>query len=455
MKLLTLGINHHTAPVAVREKVAFDPEGLLDALSDLRSHLGGVNRSGLPEATILSTCNRTELYCAANDPASENEFHEATFDWLAKSQKLAPSVLQPHIYTLPQSDAVRHAFRVACGLDSMVIGETQILGQMKDAVRTANEAGALGTYLNQLFQKTFSVAKEVRGSTEIGAHSISMAAASVRLAERIFESIGEQKILFIGAGEMITLCATHFVARKPKATAIANRTIERGQELADSISAQNIDAESFRLNDLPTRLHEFDIIVSSTASPLPIIGLGMVESALKLRRRKPMVMIDLAVPRDFEPEIARLNDVYLYTVDDLGTMAQTGSNLRQAAVSQAEIIIEERVSNFMHWLQGRNAVPLIQDIQQQGDRLRQIELERALKRLMRGEDPQEVLNAMAQGLTNKFLHGSLHALQHASGSERDALIKLLPKLFATHSGANSSSDNIFNNPDKKSQADSH
>jgi len=417
MKLLTLGINHHTAPVAVREKVAFDPEGLLDALSDLRSHLGSVNRSGLPEATILSTCNRTELYCAANDPASENEFHEATFDWLAK-------------------------FRVACGLDSMVIGETQILGQMKDAVRTANEAGALGTYLNQLFQKTFSVAKEVRGSTEIGAHSISMAAASVRLAERIFESIGEQKILFIGAGEMITLCATHFVARKPKATAISNRTIERGQELADSISAQNIDAESFRLNDLPTRLHEFDIIVSSTASPLPIIGLGMVESALKLRRRKPMVMIDLAVPRDFEPEIARLNDVYLYTVDDLGTMAQTGANLRQAAVSQAEIIIEERVSNFMHWLQGRNAVPLIQDIQQQGDRLRQIELERALKRLMRGEDPQEVLNAMAQGLTNKFLHGSLHALQHANGSERDALIKLLPKLFNTHSSLdkNTSSD---------------
>jgi glutamyl-tRNA reductase len=326
----------------------------------------------------------------------------------------------------------------------MVIGETQILGQMKDAVRTANDAGALGTYLNQLFQKTFSVAKEVRGSTEIGAHSISMAAASVRLAERIFESIGEQKILFIGAGEMITLCATHFVARKPKATAIANRTIERGQELAESISAQNIEAESFRLNDLPTRLHEFDIIVSSTASPLPIIGLGMVDSALKLRRRKPMVMIDLAVPRDFEPEISRLNDVYLYTVDDLGTMAQTGANLRQAAVSQAEIIIEERVGNFMHWLQGRNAVPLIQDIQQQGERLRQIELERALKRLIRGDDPQEVLNAMAQGLTNKFLHGSLHALQHASGSERDALIKLLPKLFTTHSSL-----------DKNSSSDSH
>ena len=433
MKLLTLGINHHTAPVAIREKVAFDPEFLQEALHDLRQHLVGANQAGLPEATILSTCNRTELYCAANDADAASLLHEATFDWLAKTQQLAPSSLEPHVYSLPQSDAVRHAFRVACGLDSMVIGETQILGQMKDAVRTANDAGVLGTYLNQLFQKTFAVAKEVRGSTEIGAHSISMAAASVRLAERIFETVAEQRVLFIGAGDMITLCATHFVARKPKGVAIANRTIERGQELADSISIQDIEAESFKLYELPSRLHEFDIIISSTASSLPIIGLGMVESALKQRRRKPMVMIDLAVPRDFEPEIARLNDIYLYTVDDLGMMIQTGTSLRQASVSQAEAIIEDRVGNFMHWMQGRKTVPLIQDIQQQGEHLRQLELDRAIKRLMRGDDPHEVLNAMAQGLTNKFLHGSLHALQHSNGAERDALIKLLPKLFASHS----------------------
>ena len=435
MKLLTLGINHHTAPVAIREKVAFDPEYLQDALHDLRQHLASVSSVALPETTILSTCYRTEVYCAANDPDSEGILHTATFDWLAKSQQLAPSSLEPHIYSLPQSDAVRHAFRVACGLDSMVIGETQILGQMKDAVRTANDAGVLGTYLNQLFQKTFAVAKEVRGSTEIGAHSISMAAASVRLAERIFEKISEQRVLFIGAGDMITLCATHFVARKPRSTAIANRTIERGQELADSISSQDVEAESFKLSELPSRLHEFDIIVSSTASSLPIIGLGMVESALKQRRHKPMVMIDLAVPRDFEPEISRLNDIYLYTVDDLGVMIQTGASLRQAAVSQAEAIIEDRVGNFMHWLHGRNAVPLIQDIQQQGERLRQIELERAMKRLIRGDDPHEVLNALAQGLTNKFLHGSLHALQHSNGAERDALLKILPKLFTSHSGS--------------------
>ena len=431
MKLLTLGINHHTAPVAIREKVAFDPEFLQEALHNLRQHLVGANQAGLPEATILSTCNRTEVYCAANDSDAANVLHEATFDWLAKTQGLAPSSLQPHIYSLPQSEAVRHAFRVACGLDSMVIGETQILGQMKDAVRTANDAGVLGTYLNQLFQKTFAVAKEVRGTTEIGAHSISMAAAAVRLSERIFESIQDQRVLFIGAGEMINLCATHFVAHHPKSVAIANRTIERGQELADSIANQDIEAESFKLSDLSHRLHEFDIVISSTASSLPIIGLGLVESALKHRRHKPMVMIDLAVPRDFEPEIARLNDVYLYTVDDLGVMIQTGASLRQAAVSQAEAIIEDRVGNFMHWMQGRNAVPLIQDIQQQGEQLRQLELERAMKRLMRGDDPQEVLQAMAQGLTNKFLHGSLHALQHSTGAERDALIKLLPKLFAS------------------------
>ncbi|MBT8551808.1 glutamyl-tRNA reductase [Polynucleobacter paneuropaeus] len=430
MKLLTLGINHHTAPVAIREKVAFDPEFLQEALHNLRQHLVGANQAGLPEATILSTCNRTEVYCAANDSNAANLLHEATFDWLAKTQRLAPSSLQPHIYSLPQSEAVRHTFRVACGLDSMVIGETQILGQMKDAVRTASDAGVLGTYLNQLFQKTFSVAKEVRGSTEIGAHSISMAAAAVRLSERIFESIQDQRVLFIGAGEMINLCATHFVAHKPKNVAIANRTIERGEELAGSIANQNIEAESFKLCELPQRLHEFDIVVSSTASSLPIIGLGLVESALKHRRHKPMVMIDLAVPRDFEPEIARLNDVYLYTVDDLGMMIQTGASLRQAAVSQAEAIIEDRVGNFMHWMQGRNAVPIIQDIQQQGEQLRQLELERAMKRLMRGDDPQEVLQAMAQGLTNKFLHGSLNALQHSNGAERDALIKLLPKLFA-------------------------
>ena len=424
MKLLTLGINHHTAPVAVREKVAFDPEGLLDALSDLRSHLGGVNRSGLPEATILSTCNRTELYCAANDPASENEFHEATFDWLAKSQKLAPSVLQPHIYTLPQSDAVRHAFRVACGLDSMVIGETQILGQMKDAVRTANEAGALGTYLNQLFQKTFSVAKEVRGSTEIGAHSVSMASAAVKLASRIFGDLGKRNVLFIGAGEMIQLCATHFAAQNPKSITIANRSADRANQLAQTHGASVIG-----LAQVPEQLAKSDIVISCTASTLPIIGLGMVEAACKKRKHEPIFMLDLAVPRDIEAQVSKLDDVFLYSVDDLSQIVQEGREQRAAAVEQAEAIIESQVQGFMRWMSERSLVPTIQEIHQKADDIAQLELDHARKQLAKGTPADDVLQLMAHRMSAKFMHGPMQALHHASPAEREALLKWLPQLF--------------------------
>jgi glutamyl-tRNA reductase len=429
MQLLTLGINHHTAPIAVRERVAFDPELMPAALHDFRKYLQSASSLSLAETTILSTCNRTELYCAANDAGSEKVLRSASLDWLAKSQGLSESDLQPHIYALPQSDAVRHAFRVASGLDSMVIGETQILGQMKDAVRSADEVGTLGTYLNQLFQKSFAVAKEVRGTTAIGADSISMAAAAIRLAERIFGDVSSQRVLFIGAGEMINLCATHFAAKHPNKVAVANRTVERGQQLADSLTEQDVPTESFQLSDLPNRLSDFDIVVSSTASSLPIIGLGMAESAIKTRKHRPMVMIDLAVPRDIEPEIGRLNDVYLYTVDDLGELVKTGTNNRMAAIGQAEAIIETRVGHFMHWLQTRDAVPLIQELKHRGEALRQVELDRAHRRLAKGDDPQAVLEALSQGLTNKFLHGSLHALQHVQGSDRETLVKLLPELF--------------------------
>ena len=435
MQILTLGINHHTAPIQVREQVAFTPEMIQPALHHLKDHLASVSETHLPEATILSTCNRTELYCAANDEHADQQsslLKKSAIEWLAKSRGIDHQELMPHVYVLPQSLAVRHAFRVACGLDSMVVGETQILGQLKDAVRCADEAGSLGTYLNQLFQKTFQVAKEVRGTTEIGAHSISMAAAAVRLSERIFESVSDQKVLFIGAGEMINLCATHFAARKPKLMAVANRTLERGQELADQLSEQGLATESLRLSDLPARLHDFDIVVSCTASTLPIIGLGMVESAVKQRRHRPVVMVDLAVPRDIETEVGKLNDVYLYTVDDLSDIVQAGSDSRQAAVGQAEAIIETRVSHFMHWLETRGTVPLIQDLRQRGEDLSSIELERARKLLAKGEDPQVVLDLLAQGLTNKFLHGSLHALQHAQGEERDALMKILPGLFRSN-----------------------
>ncbi len=326
MAVWALGINHTTAPLDLRGRFAFAIDQIAPTLQGLRQSLGGATRHPQVETAILSTCNRTEIYCAGQQPALDH-----TLDWLAHSGGVSPSLLRSHSYTLEESLVARHAFRVASGLDSMVLGEAQILGQMKDAVRAAETAGALGTTLNQLFQRSFAVAKEVRTSTEIGAHSISMAAAAVRLAGQLFEDLTEIRILFVGAGEMIELAATHFAAKNPKSLAIANRTLERGEKLASRFGG-----EVMRLADLPDRLHEFDAVVSCTASSLPIIGLGAVERALKKRRHRPMFMVDLAVPRDIEPEVKALEDIYLYTVDDLASVVQTAQASRQAAVAQAE-----------------------------------------------------------------------------------------------------------------------
>ncbi|KAF1053974.1 MAG: Glutamyl-tRNA reductase [Burkholderia gladioli] len=416
MQLLTIGINHHTAPVALRERVAFPLEQIQAALSTLTGVFMRRQAPNAPEAAILSTCNRTELYCATDDRAAR----DAAVRWLAEFHGIAPDELAPHVYSLPQSEAVRHAFRVASGLDSMVLGETQIVGQMKNAVRTASEAGALGTYLNQLFQHTFAVAKEVRTTTEIGAQSVSMAAAAVRLAQRIFESIADQKVLFIGAGEMIELCATHFAAQAPRELVITNRTAERGAKLAERFGGR-----AMPLSELPTRMHEFDIIVSCTVSTLPIIGLGAVERAVKARRHRPIFMVDLAVPRDIEPEVGELKDVFLYTVDDLGAIVREGNASRQAAVAQAEAIIETRVQNFMQWLDSRSVVPIIRHMHTQADALRRAEVERAQKMLARGDDPAAVLDALSQALTNKLIHGPTSALNRTSGAEREQLIDLM------------------------------
>jgi glutamyl-tRNA reductase len=421
MQLLTIGINHHTAPVALRERVAFPIEQIEPALAALKALWVGDSSSAAPEAAILSTCNRTELYCATHEHAAR----EAAIEWLSSYHGVDAHELAPHVYALPQSESVRHAFRVASGLDSMVLGETQILGQMKTAVRTASEAGALGTYLNQLFQRTFSVAKEVRGTTAVGAQSVSMAAAAVRLAQRIFDKISNQRVLFIGAGEMIELCATHFAAQSPRELVIANRTAERGAKLAERFQ----NGRSMLLAELPTRMHEFDIIVSCTASTLPIIGLGAVERAVKARRHRPIFMVDLAVPRDIEPEVAKLQDVFLYTVDDLGAIVREGNASRQAAVAQAETIIETRVQHFMQWLDARSVVPVIRHMHTQADALRRAELERAQKMLARGDDPAAVLEALSQSLTNKLIHGPTHALNRASGAERGTLIELLSGVY--------------------------
>lgn len=427
MQLLAVGINHTTAPVSLREKVAFPSDQLGQAVAAARAWFGRNAASGsADEAAILSTCNRTELYAASHLQNGVDAAIDTTAHFLADYHKLSYAELRPYLYTLPQDNAVRHAFRVASGLDSMVLGEPQILGQMKDAVRQADAAGGLGTYLHQMFQRTFAVAKEVRSTTEIGAHSVSMAAAAVRLSQRIFDSISEQHVLFIGAGEMIELCATHFAAQNPQTLTIANRTLERGE-----ILAHRFNGRAIRLADLPDHLAKFDIVVSSTASSLPIIGLGLVERAIKARRHKPMFMVDLAVPRDIESEIGRLDDVFLYTVDDLGTAVQTGMENRQAAVAQAEAIIETRVQSFMHWIDSRAVVPVIQDLRETSEAMRMAELERARKMLAKGEDIDTVLETLSRGLTAKFLHGPQQALNSAQGDERARLAALLPQLFRT------------------------
>jgi glutamyl-tRNA reductase len=420
MQLLAVGLNHTTAPVSLREQLALAPEQLGGAVLAARNWFARFNSRGEDEAALLSTCNRTEMYAASDAP----EPLDASAHFLADYHRLSFSELRPHLYMLPQHDAVRHAFRVASGLDSMVLGEAQILGQMKDAVRAADEAGGLGTYLHQLFQRSFAVAKEVRSTTEIGAHSVSMAAAAVRLSQRIFDRVADQNVLFIGAGEMIDLCATHFAAHGPKSVTIANRTMERGEALAARFNGKAIG-----LADLPEKLAQFDIVVSCTASTLPLLGLGLVERAIKARRHRPMFMVDLAVPRDIEPEVARLDDVFLYTVDDLAQVVQSGVESRQAAVAQAEAIIEMRVQSFMHWMGDRTVVPVIRDLHESSEALRVAELDRARKMLARGEDVDAVLEALSKGLTAKFLHGPQQALHRAEGDERARLASLLPQLF--------------------------
>jgi glutamyl-tRNA reductase len=414
MAVWALGINHTTAPLDLRGRFAFAIDQVEPTLRALRESL-----TRQPEAALISTCNRTEIYCAGEKPELEH-----TLDWLAHSGGVSPSLLRSHAYTMEDGFAARHAFRVASGLDSMVLGEPQILGQIKDAVRAAEAAGALGTTLSQLFQRSFAVAKEVRTSTEIGAHSISMAAAAVRLAGQLFEDLGQVKILFVGAGEMIELCATHFAARTPKSMSIANRTLERGEKLASRFGA-----EVMHLAELPDRLHEFDAVISCTASTLPIIGLGAVERALKRRKHRPMFMVDLAVPRDIEVEVKALEDIYLYTVDDLAGVVQTAQASRQAAVAQAEAIVDAGVQSFMHWVDQRGSVPLIQQLNAQADEWRAAEIARARKLLAKGEDVDAVLEALSKGLTQKMLHGAMAELRAGDTQARERASSAIQHFF--------------------------
>jgi glutamyl-tRNA reductase len=406
MALLTLGLNHNTAPVALREKLAFPTkEAIGAALSDLRGHL----KSLAPEAAILSTCNRTEIYCKTDAP---DEAGQALTEWIGRHRGVdGEGNLAEHLYLLPNQGAVRHAFRVASGLDSMVLGEPQILGQMKTAARVAQDSNMLGSHLHQLFQRSFSVAKEVRTQTAIGAQSVSMSAASVRLGEQIFENLADCSVLLIGAGEMIELCAAHW-APHPRRMVIANRTLERARPLAERFGATTM-----ALSDLPQQLENFDVVISCTASSLPIIGLGMVERSVRQRRHRPVLMIDLAVPRDIEDEVSRLDDVFLYTVDDLREVVDAGLEGRRLAVAEAESIIDTQVNAFMNWMVQRQSVPLIQELHARSDVVRQQEVERARKMLAKGEDPAVVLEALSRALTAKFMHGPTTLLSHHAGKD--------------------------------------
>ena len=415
MQLFTIGLNHTTAPIAIREHVAFNNDNLRHALSDLIAHHAS-------EAAILSTCNRTEIYIQTPESAP-------VLNWLASYHQLDIAQVQPYTYTLANQDAVKHAFRVASGLDSMVLGEPQILGQFKQSVKMAQEAGSLGTLLHKLFQRTFEVAKEVRTNTDIGGSSISMAAAAVKLAQRIFGDLRQQNVLFIGAGEMIELCADHFAAQRPRSMVVANRTLERGTDLANKITAQGVNAKAILLQDLPAHFADFDIVITSTASQLPIVGLGMVERAVKARKHRPIFMVDLAVPRDIEPEVAQLDDVFLYTVDDLALVVNDGMENRQAAALDAETIVEARVEHFMQWLRKRDAVPTIKALRDNMDAMRKTELEKAIKLIQKGEAPEKALEALSNALTNKFLHAPSHALNLAHGDEHEKLEQMLRQLY--------------------------
>jgi glutamyl-tRNA reductase len=345
-------------------------------------------------------------------------------DWLCKYHGIKLKTIESHLYVYENQEAIQHAFRVASGLDSMVLGEPQILGQMKQAIKTAENTGSLGVLLNKLFQKTFSVAKEVRTKTDIGMSSISMAAASIKLAESIFGDLKASKVLLIGAGEMIELCAEHIKNRRPKSMTVANRSLDRGLNLA-----KKIKGDACLISELYDRLYEFDIVLSSTASQLPIVGLGMVERALKTRRNRPIFMVDLAVPRDIEPEVGKLSDVYLYTVDDLSHLIEEGLTNRQSAAIEAQKMIDHHVKDFTQWFKTRTIVPTIKALRDHAESYRITELKKAQKLLNQGMKPEEVLDVLSKALANKFVHHPSQALNQAKGEEHELLTKTLKKIY--------------------------
>ena len=425
MRLLTLGINHKTAPIELREKVSFSTESAARALN------AALEQTSLVEITILSTCNRTELYCVPGPNTTEAD----VLTWLATYHKLSLSDISSCSYALHDKDAVRHTLRVASGLDSMVLGEPQILGQMKSSFRLAKSHGTLGSDLNRLFQYVFSVAKQVRTETDIGENPVSVAYAATSLAKHIFSDLHQATALLVGAGEMIELVARHLVESGVKHILVANRTLERARGLADTFGGQ-----ALTLEELPYHLHEADIVISSTASPLPILGKGAVESALKQRRHKPIFMVDIAVPRDIEAEVGDLADVYLYTVDDLQGVIRENLKSRENAANQAEKIIDESLFDFMRESRELGAISTLKAYRKKMADLTASELERARIQLDSGAAAELVLERFAHNLSNKMMHEPSIALKKAGADGRHDLLQWAHTLFSLSQDKNDGSD---------------
>ncbi|MEN8170572.1 MAG: glutamyl-tRNA reductase [Pseudomonadota bacterium] len=413
MTLFALGINHKTAPVEIREQVAFTPEKLPQAFSELTA------TNGVSEVAILSTCNRTELYCGI-----EGEDSAVVRDWFSHFHNLKLEDVEPYFYAHPDRLAVHHILRVASGLDSMVLGEPQILGQMKQAYSTANDAGTVGQLLNRLFQHTFSVAKQVRTDTAIGASPVSVAFAAVSLSKQIFSDLSRHTALLIGAGETIELVARHLHESGVGRIIVANRTVEKAHNLASEFGGYAI-----ALSEIPNHLHEADMVISSTASQLPILGKGAVETALKKRKHRPMFMVDIAVPRDIESQVGELDDVYLYTVDDLQEIIQEGLRSRQEAAQQAEEIIDTQVTHFMSWLQSLGAVDTIRDYRVNIEMMRDQVLQNALSQLQKGQNPEQIMQELARQLTNKLMHAPCSNMKQAGYDGRTELLLAARELF--------------------------
>jgi glutamyl-tRNA reductase len=412
MSLLAIGLNHSTAPVEVRERVAFAADMLPTALGDLRE------QAGAEEAVILSTCNRTEIYCTV----AQHDCHRP-MEWFLDFHGCRAG-LEPYLYTHPDADAVKHVLRVASGLDSMVLGEPQVLGQMKGAYHAAVRAGMTGRLLDRLFQHSFRVAKVIRSNTAIGNHPVSIAFAAVRLAQQIFGDLGAHTALLIGAGETMELTARHLAESGLRRMIVANRTLEHSQRLASEYSGYAI-----ALDRLPDHLYEADIIVSATSSPAPILLRADIEQALARRRNRPVFIVDIAVPRDIDPAAGELEDVYLYTVDDLRGVIDENLRNRREAARQAEEIIDTQVVNFMEWIRARDAITTIRAMRDKAGDIRREVLAAAKRRLENGEDPERVLEDVSRVLTNKLIHSPSAQLRLAGAHGREDLLRAARELF--------------------------